>query len=285
MRRELEDIATNYGDPRRSPIVAREEARAYSETELMSTDPITVVLSKKGWIRAAKGHEVEPENLSYKSGDGFLAAAQGRSNQAVLLLDSSGRAYSLPAHTLPSARGQGEPLTGRLNPPSGAEFRAVLMGDDQQRVLLASDAGYGFVARLSELHGKNRAGKAVVNLPKGAHLLPPVSVNSDTDNDASLVVAISNEGRLLAFPLSELPELNRGKGNRIINIPASRLQTRDEYLNALEVLSPCHELVVHSGKRHLSIKYNDLDHYRGERGRRGSKLPRGFQRVDRIELR
>ena len=278
MKKELAAVAEKHGDARRSPLVERDEAQAFSELELMSADPITVVLSEKGWIRAAKGHEVDPEALSYKSGDRFKLAARGRSNQAAVIVDSTGRAYTLQTHNLPSARGQGEPITGRINPPSGAGFDGLLVGDAQQRCLLASDAGYGFVTTLGEMQTKNRAGKAVLSLPAGARVVAPVAVH----DAASWVAAVSNEGRLLVFPLADLPSLARGKGNKILSIPAARVKAREEFLVAIAVLGGDDALTVWAGKRHLTLKASELDHYRGERGRRGSKLPRGFQRAERM---
>jgi len=280
IRKELEAIAEKYGDDRRSPLAQREEARAFSELELMSADPVTVVLSEKGWIRAAKGHELDPQTLSYKSGDAFKLAARGRSNQAAVIIDSTGRAYTVATHNLPSARGQGEPLTGRINPPSGASFEGLLLGDGDQRCLLASDAGFGFVTTLGELHGKNRAGKAALTLPAGARVAAPVPLAAN----ASEVAAVSNEGRLLIFSLVDLPSLSRGKGNKMISIPAARVREREEFMVAMAVLGEGDALTLWAGKRHLTLKRAELDHYRGERGRRGNKLPRGFQRVERIEV-
>ncbi|WP_020209843.1 DNA topoisomerase IV subunit A [Gilvimarinus chinensis] len=281
IRKELKQAAEEYGDERRSPIVEREEAQAFSEAELISVDPVTVVLSEKGWIRAAKGHEVDPSSLNYKAGDSFKLAVPGKSNQSVILLDSTGRSYALAAHTLPSARGQGEPVSGRLNPPNGATFEGLLMGGDSDSVLLASDAGYGFIASLSDLHSKNKAGKNALTLPKGARVLPPALV---PNQDNAFVAAVSNEGRLLVFPLSELPRLARGKGNKIINISAARVQSREEFAVAIVALDAGQSLTVFSGKRHLTLKPTDLEHYQGERGRRGNKLPRGFQKVDRLSV-
>ena len=281
VRNELLAVADEFGDERRSPLTRREEAKAFSETELLVSEPVTVVLSEKGWIRAAKGHDVDGASLSYKSGDRFLCAARGRSNQSVVLLDSTGRTYSLAAHNLPSARGQGEPVTGRLNPPSGAGFVSVIMGDDSQQVLMATDAGYGFMANLADLHSKNRAGKTTLTIPKGGRVIKPVAIS---DRENSLVVAVSNEGRMLAFPLADLPRLARGKGNKILSIPSSRVQSREEFMVAVAVVTPAQQLLVFSGKRHLNIRASDLEHYRGERGRRGNKLPRGFQKVDRVEV-
>ncbi|TNF33115.1 MAG: DNA topoisomerase IV subunit A, partial [Gammaproteobacteria bacterium] len=280
LKKELKTIADTHGDDRRSPIVKREESKAFSEEELMTSEPITVIVSEKGWVRAAKGHDIDVSGLSYKSGDNFLFAVKGKSNQPLVVLDSTGRSYSLPSHNLPSARGHGEPLTGRISPPSGATFAGGMMGSDDDRYVLASDAGYGFVVKLADLQANKKAGKAALNVPDGALALPPASVNDDSD----LLVAISNEGRLLAFPVSELPALSRGKGNKIIGIPSARLKTREEFVAAIAVIKPGETLLVHSGKRHLGLKLSDLEHYRGERGRRGNKLPRGFQKVDRVEV-
>ena len=281
VRKELVQVAEEFGDDRRSPIVARVEAQAFSETELLSVDPITVVISDKGWIRAAKGHDIDPAGLSYKAGDSFKFALHGKSNQNVILLDSTGRSYSIPAHNLPSARGQGEPLSGRINPPSGSTFEGALMGTDDQRVLLASDAGYGFVAKLEDLASKNKAGKALLTLPEGSKVLPPQFV---VDPEKALLAAVSNDGRLLVFPVTELPELARGKGNKIMNSPSARVLTREEFVVSVNVINAGQMLTLYSGKRHITLKMSDLEHYKGERGRRGNKLPRGFQKVDSVEV-
>ncbi len=279
VKKELLADAKEYGDGRRSPIVERGAAQALDETALVSADPITVVLSEKGWIRAAKGHEIDPGGLSYKAGDNFKAAAHGKSNQLATILDSTGRAYSVQSHTLPSARGQGEPLTGRINPIAGATFEAVMMGQGSDLYLMASDAGYGFVSTLGEMEGKNKAGKAVLKLPSGGKVLPPQKVD-DYDND--LVAAVSNEGRLLVFPIKDLPQMARGKGNKIIGITASKLLTREEFVAGVAVVPMGGALTLYAGKRHMTLKASDLEHYMGERGRRGNKLPRGYQRVDAV---
>jgi topoisomerase-4 subunit A len=281
IKNELKAVAEQFGDERRSPLTQGDEARAFSELELMSADPITVVLSEKGWIRAAKGHEIDAGSLSYKSGDGYKLAARGRSNQPTVILDSTGRAYTLPSHNLPSARGQGEPVTGRINPPSGATFEGLMMGAEEQLYLLASDAGYGFVARLGDLQSKNRSGKAALTLPKGARVMQPAPVSAV---EGAHVAAVSNEGRMLVFPLADLPQMARGKGNKIIGIPGARVQSRDEFVVAVQVLGEQDSLVVNAGKRHLTLKFSELEHYRGERGRRGNKLPRGFQKVDSMTV-
>jgi topoisomerase-4 subunit A len=282
IKSELRQDAETYGDERRSPLVEREEARAFSEADLVSNDPVTVVLSEKGWVRAAKGHDIDPNGLSYKAGDRFALAARGRNSQQAIFLDSTGRAYALMAHTLPSARGQGEPLTGRINPPSGASFAGLLMGEPERKALLVTDAGYGFVTSLKDMISKNRNGKAVVTVPKGARILPPLLVPET--RETLFLAAISNEGRMLVFPLSELPELAKGKGNKIIGIPAARVQNREEFVVAVTVFAQGDQLEIRAGKRKMGLQFSDLEHYLGERGRRGHKLPRGLQRVDAIDV-
>ncbi len=281
VKKELIRDSEEYGDERRSPLVEREVAQAMDETALISAEPITVVLSEKGWIRAAKGHDIDAASLNYKAGDGYRASAQGKSNQLATFLDSTGRSYSVPSHTLPSARGQGEPLTGRVNPVAGATFETVLMGGEGDLFLLASDAGYGFVAKLGDLQGRNKAGKAVLKLPAGAKVLPPQMVS---DYESQRLAAVTNEGRLLVFPLNELPQLPKGKGNKIIGVPAAKVTTREEFVIGLAVLSADSGLTLYAGKRHITLKRSDLEHYEGERGRRGNKLPRGFQRVESVKV-
>ena len=280
VRKELERDAEEYGDDRRSPIVERAAAQALDETALVPSEPVTVVLSKMGWARAAKGHEIDPSGLSYKAGDEFRSSARGRSNQQACFLDSAGRSYSLPAHTLPSARGQGEPLTGRFNPAAGAVFEAVVMGDAEERLLIASDAGYGFVTRMKELNAKNKAGKALLNLPKGARVLAP----SPIGGEGGWIAATTTVGRLLVIRAQDLPELSKGKGNKIIQVPPAKVAAREEYVVAIAWLPEGGALTVHSGKRFVTLKPADLEHYIGERGRRGNLLPRGFQKVDRLSL-
>ncbi len=277
VRKELLEDAETYGDDRRSPIVERAEARALTENELLPSEPVTVVISEKGWARCAKGHDIDAGGLSYKAGDNFKAAAAGRSNQYAVFIDSTGRSYSLAAHTLPSARGQGEPLTGRLTPPPGASFECVLLPDDEALYVIASDAGYGFVVKGEDLQAKNKAGKALLSLPAGARVVAPRLLASREDD---WLAAVTTEGRLLVFPVRDLPQLGKGKGNKIIGIPGERVASREEYLVDLAVLPAGATLVLQAGKRTLSLKAEDLEHYKGERGRRGNKLPRGFQRVE-----
>lgn len=281
VKKEIKEDAEAFGDERRSELVIREEAQAFSETELVGSDPVTIVISEAGWVRAAKGHDLDPESLTYKSGDKLKLAAKGKSNQSVVFLDSTGRAYTIPAHTLPSARGQGEPLTGRVNPPSGASFEGLMIGDTSAYYLVASDAGYGFITKMENFLSKNRAGKAVLKVPKGGKVLAPSLIQ---DVGESEVVSISNEGRMLMFKLKDLPELPKGKGNKIINIPSARVAERIEFVVAIAVIVQSQCLVIYSGKRHISLSMSDLEHYRGERGRRGNKLPRGFQKVDKVEI-
>ncbi len=279
VKNEIKQAAEEFGDERCSPIVEREEAKAMSETDLMPSEAITVVLSEMGWVRAAKGHDVDASGLNYRSGDKYRASAKGKSNQMAVFLDSTGRSYAVASHTLPSARGQGEPLTGRLNPIAGSTFVTTLMGNDEQAYLFASDAGYGFVAKFSDTITRTKNGKALLSLPSGAKVLTPCAVENYQEQ---WCVAVSNEGRMLVFPLSDLPQLSKGKGNKIIGIPAAKLQLREEFVVSVAVVSNAQSLLVYSGKRYLRLKPSDLEHYRGERGRRGNKLPRGFQKVDSL---
>ncbi len=281
IKKELMADAETYGDERRSALIEREEAQAFKEKDLISTEPVTVVLSEKGWIRAAKGHDINAEELSYRSGDKFLQAMPGRSNQDAVFLDSTGRAYTAAMHTLPSARGQGEPLTGRFNPPAGAVYTGVALADKETQFVVSSDAGYGFVVTLGDMTTKNKAGKSVLSVPKGGIVNQPALV-SDEKNE--FIAAFSNEGRLLIFPVAELPKLGRGKGVKIMNIPKARVEERLEFMSFVRVLTEVDTLVITSGKRTLSLKIDELEHYRGERARRGMKLPRGFQKVDAVTV-
>jgi topoisomerase-4 subunit A len=279
VRKELSADAEQYGDDRRSPMVSRAAAQAFAAESLVSSEAMTVVLSEMGWVRAAKGHDIDPASLNYKAGDGFLAAARGRSNQLAVFADSTGRTYALPIHNLPSARGQGEPLTGRLSPPPGAVFVGVIIGNAEDLYLFSSDAGYGFVVKLEDLIAKNKNGKAVLSLPKGARVLPPAPVK---DSGTDVVAVVSNLGRMLVFPVAELPQLSKGKGNKIMAIPTAKVAAREEFVTAIASVPSGASLVVYAGQRHMSLSRTDLEHYAGERGRRGANLPRGLQRVDRI---
>jgi topoisomerase-4 subunit A len=278
---EIRADAEAFGDDRRSPLVERAAAQALDESALVPTEPLTVVLSRMGWVRAAKGHDVDPAALSYKAGDGFLAALAGRSNQLVAFLDSTGRSYTLPAHTLPSARGQGEPLSGRFSAADGGHFVGMAAGAPEDRWLLATDHGYGFIARLADLFSRQKGGKTVLSVPRGAGVLPPQRV---LDPGRERIAMVTSEGHLLIIAAAELPEMARGKGNRIIGIPSARLKDGQERVVALAVLPETGTLVVHAGRRFKGMAPGEWREYEAERGRRGHKLPRGYQKVDRLEV-
>jgi len=284
VRDEIEADAAEFGDDRRTRIVERAAAQAIEESELLVNEPVTVVLSTAGWVRSAKGHEIDPRTLSYKTGDAFLAAARGRSTQLAVFIDSTGRTYSLLAATLPSARGQGEPLSGRLDPPDGARFAGVLIGEGEDLWLLASDAGYGFTVRLKELQSRNRAGKTLLKLTAGALVLPPAPLPLSEGQPLadSRVALVNSEGRLLLFAVSDVPELPRGKGNKLFAIATRKAVSREETLVAMTVLVPGQSLAVFSGERQMTLTPADLKDYVGARAQRGALLPRGWRTVERI---
>jgi len=281
---ELAADAEKYGDARRSKIVEREAAQAIDETALIANEAVTIVLSSGGWVRAAKGHEIDPKSLQYKTGDAFQAAVRGMSLQQAVFLDTTGRTYCLPAHSLPSARGLGEPLSGRLNPPDGAKFAGVMMGDPEGLWLLASDAGYGFTARLKDLITDRKAGKTVLNPPENAFALPPAFVPSEKSLVCvSIVDADGENGRLLAFPVKDVPEMPRGKGNKLFNIPTALAKERAEVVVGAVAVEPGGSLLVHTGDRSMTLSWGDLKDYVGARAQRGAVLPRGWRRVTRLE--
>lgn len=275
IRKEIQEDAKRYADPRRCPLVERRPAQALDETSLTPSEPMVVVLSQKGWVRAAKGREIDATALNYKSGDGYLTQAQGRSNQSAVFLDTTGRTYTLPVAGLASARGYGEPLTGKLSPPDGASFVSLLLSNPEDLYLLATDAGYGFICAFDDLLSRNKAGKLVLTVPDKAKILVPLPV---TDLDGDRLAAIGGGGRLLVFPVKDLPRLSKGKGNKILDLPG------EERLLALAIVPPEWCLMLTAGKRDLKLKPADLDGYAGERGRRGKLLPRGFQRVERAAV-
>ena len=281
IKNEIEEDAEAYGDERRSPIVSRDAARALDETDLVPSEATTVVLSTRGWVRAAKGHDIDVRALNYKAGDEFLDMAQGRSNQSVVFIDSFGRAYSLSAHLLPSARGQGEPLTGRFKPANGAEFKSCLMGRNDDHFLLASSHGYGYVCRFEDMLTRSKNGKAQISLSNGAGLLPVIAV-SDYDQDQ--VVSITSDGYIALLEVKSVPQLARGKGNKIQGIPPKRIKAGEEEVAFIACLSDKQKLVIHSGKKYKSMNLRELEEYRIERGKRGRKLPRGYQNVTAIEV-
>jgi topoisomerase-4 subunit A len=274
------DVAETHGDDRRCPITERAAARALDQTELIPTEPVTVVLSRKGWIRAAKGHDVEADKLAYRAGDEFLHAVHGKTNETVLAIDATGRTYAMAAHSLPSARGMGEPLSSQFNPPAGATFSGLMSGPAEQQYLLATDAGYGFVVTLGEVTTRNKAGKACLNTG-GAGVLLPAAVFEYEDD---WVACVSDSGRLLIFPVAELPRLARGKGVKMMNIPTKRYKQGEEKMIAFVVFREGQGFLVHAGKRYLNMKPSDYADYVGERAQRGRVLPRGFKNPNRIAL-
>ncbi|AGQ24777.1 DNA topoisomerase IV subunit A [Mannheimia haemolytica D153] len=281
IKKEIQADAKAFASPRRSPLVERAESKAIAESDLTPTEDVTVILSEKGWVRCAKGHDIDVQALSHRAGDGYLAHARGRSNQPVVFLDSTGRAYALDPTSLPSARSQGEPLTGKITLPEGAVVQQVLMASPETKVLMASDSGYGFICTFADLVSRNKAGKAVISLTENAKVLPPQLL----ENDENLsLVAMSNVGRMLVFPVSELPQLSKGKGNKIINISAAAAKSGDEYLARLLVIKPTNSLVFVSGKRKITLKPSDVDNYRGERARKGSQLVRGLSTNSTVEI-
>ena len=279
IKKELRADAEACGDERRTKIVERETAQALDETQLVASEAVTVVLSRRGWARAAKGHEIDANALNYKSGDGFLASARGRSNQHAMFVDSTGRVYSVLANQLPSARGQGEPLSGRFKPPDGAEFCGAMIGEPSDRWLLASDAGYGFVCKLEDLASRNKAGKSILRVPAGGRAVVPAAIPADTE---CLVAAVSNIGRLVLFELDELPELGKGKGIKLINIPSKKYKDGEEQMVAVAVVPEDGNLLVHTATRTMTIRWNDTDDYYGERALRGRMLPKGWRKVESL---
>lgn len=277
IKKELQEDADKFGDDRRSPIVERQAAQALDESSLLSAEPVTVVLSKKGWIRAAKGHDVDPMQLNYKAGDGFRGAARGRSTEPSVFLDSTGRVYTVVTHSLPSARGMGEPLSGRVNPPDGASFEGVMIGKPDDHYLVASTAGYGFVTTLGDLYAKNKNGKAMLNTGKFGQALGVARVY---DPEEDWVAALSSEGHLLIFDIAELPVMARGKGVKLLNIPSAKLKAGEEFTKGIAVITGDQKLLIHAGQRHLTLSQADMEHYMAERGKRGRKLPRGYQKAD-----
>ena len=272
IKKEIQEDAKTYASPRMSQLVEREEAKMISESDMTPAEPVTVILSEMGWVRCAKGHDIDPKSLSYKAGDNYRAHACGKSNQAVVFIDSTGRSYALDPLSLPSARSQGEPLTGKLNLPAGATIEYVVMASEQQELLMASDAGYGFICKFEDLIARNKAGKALISLPENAKVMEPNTLANAT----ALVVAMTSAGRMLIFPAKDLPALSKGKGNKIVTIPAANAKERSELLVKLLLISDQASLEFHSGKRKIVLKPEDLQKFRAERGRKGSTLPRGL---------
>jgi topoisomerase-4 subunit A len=281
VKKELKKDAEEFGDERRSALVKREAATAIDESKLVPSEAITVILSQKGWARAAKGTDVDARSLNYKSGDAYQAHACGKSNQQAMFIDSRGRCYSIPAHTLPSARGQGEPLSGKLKHAGGAQFVGIMLGEPSDYYLFSSTAGYGFVGKLEDMFTRNRAGKAVLSVPKGASALPPVRVR---DIEEDWIISIGSAGNMLVIPLNEIPVLPKGKGNKIINIPSKKVVNGEEYMRAIALVQDGEAITLYAGKRTKSMKGDEIDTFVGERGQRGQKLSQGYRNVDFIEV-
>ncbi|MDC9580082.1 DNA topoisomerase IV subunit A [Xenorhabdus sp. PR6a] len=281
LKKEIIADAESYGDERRSPLKERTEAKAMSDHDILPSEPITVIMSEMGWVRSAKGHEIDPAGLNYKSGDSFRSATRGKSNQPVVFIDTTGRSYSVDPLDLPSARGQGEPLTGKLALPAGATVEHLLMAKEEQKFLMASDAGYGFICTFSDLIAKNRAGKAMITLPENAKVMQPLEISSEQDD---MLLAITKAGRMLMFPVADLPQLSKGKGNKVVSIPAAQAALGEDMLSWLLVLPPQSSITLYFGKRKLLLRPEDLQKFRAERGRKGTSLPRGLQRVERVEV-
>jgi topoisomerase-4 subunit A len=285
IRAELVSDSEKYGDKRRTRLVEREAAKAIDETELLVTEPVTVILSTAGYVRQAKGHEIDPKSLSYKTGDGFQAAARGKSTQQAVFMDSTGRTYSLLTHTLPSARGQGEPLSGRVDPPDGATFASVILGEAGDRYVLASDAGYGFIVKLEDMYARNRAGKGILTVPENGKALSAAYVPADPKALIAVAAAADGQdGRLLVFPVKDLPEMSRGKGNKLFNIPTAKAESRAELVVGVAVIAPGARLKIVCGERAMTLSYTELAEYRGERAQRGAMLPKTYRRVTGLEV-
>ncbi|WP_241618537.1 DNA topoisomerase IV subunit A [Rosenbergiella epipactidis] len=280
LKKELQADAKLYGDDRRSPLQERSEAKAISETDLVPSEPVTIVLSQMGWIRAARGHDIDPTGLSYKAGDSYLASAKGKSNQPVSVIDSTGRSYTLDPSTLPSARGQGEPITGKITPPPGATVQQVLMEPDETQLLMASDAGYGFICTFADLQSRTKSGKALLTLPDQAKVMTPQVIDPAKDQ----LLVITEAGRMLMFSVNDLPQLSKGKGNKIISIPSADFMAGKDKLLWLLLLNEQSSVTLYVGKRKLKLRSEELQKFKAERGRKGTLLPRGLQRIDRVDI-
>jgi topoisomerase-4 subunit A len=273
IKKELRVILEEFGDKRRCQVISGVvTAQAFNDEDMIPAENVTVVLSEKGWVKAAKGHEIDSSSLNYKSGDAFLKDAKGRSNKMAIFLDSTGRSYTLLANSLPSARGQGEPLTGRLTPPIGAEFIDVVMGDDDQPIILSSDAGYGFISSLGNLQSKTKSGKHAISLSKQAKTMRVTMVD---DVDTDFLAVVTNRARLLIFPASELPQLTKGKGNKLIQIKKDDFLDREEFLIGLCTIKSHQKLRVEygNGKKHKTYSFEDLVNFTSHRARKGLTIP------------
>jgi len=276
IKKELLEIKAEYGDDRNSPIEASSSAKVFSEEETFVTEPITVILSSAGWIRSAKGHDIDPTSLNYRGDDSLQDFCRGRNNQNAVFLDSQGKAYSIAGHTLPSARGLGDPITGRVSADSGVEFMSTLIGNDEDKFMISNSAGYGFISEFKNMVSSKKSGKAFMRLPNGAKVLKALKV----EDRHNFIVAVSNIGRLLIFSLSELPTLPKGKGNKVINIPKAKFESGEEFISSVALLTDTSSLRIESGKRFLTLKIKDLENYISSRAKRGNMLPQGYRKVD-----
>ncbi len=282
IKKEIIKDAKTFGNERQSEIVEREAAKIIEQNELSPAENITVILSKAGFVRVAKGHEIDVQNLNYKTGDEYLTHCLGRSNQNLIFFDNQGRVYTVDPNSLPSARGQGEPITSKITLQDGSNICAMLIGDESEEILLASDSGYGFISSIKDLVSKNKAGKAVISLTENAEILMPQKL-SEIDEQTELA-AISSTGRMLIFKLSQMPKLSKGKGNKIINISSDNAKNRLEVLSKLLILKEDDQMIFISGKRKITLKPKDLEKFKGERARKGSQLVRGLNADSQVEI-
>lgn len=279
IKNELKEVLNQYGDERRSPIESTSQAKAFTEEDILTSEPITVILSKAGWIRAAKGHDIDASSLSFRGEDSLQDYARGKNNQQSVFFASNGKSFSLAAHSLPSARGLGEPLTGKVNLDSGESFVATTIGNDDDRFLIASNAGFGFIAQLSDAVSGTKSGKNFMKLSQGASVLGVSLIK----NHHTYIAAVSNIGRMLIFGIEELPQLSKGKGNKIINIPSPKFESGEESMVAICLLGDISELKIQSGKQFMKVGVRDLENYFAARAKRGLMLPQGYRKVDVLE--
>ena len=278
IKNELIEIKEDFGEERKSPIKENTAAKVFSEEETIVTEPITIVLSAAGWIRSAKGHDIDPSSLSYRGEDSLQDFSRGKSNQIAVFLDSNGKAYSLPSHSLPSARGMGDPISGRVSADSGVKFISTLIGNDEDKYMIMNTAGYGYISEFKNMVSNKKSGRAFMKIPNDAELLRAIHVREDH----LYIAAVSNIGRLLIFKIDELPVLGKGKGNKIINIPTAKFVAKEELMSHAQLISPTSSLRIESGKRFLTLKLKDLENYISSRAKRGNMLPQGYRKVDNM---
>ncbi len=282
IKREIRSDARKYGDKRRSPIRERKDAEAFSKEEIIQIEPVTIILSKNGWVRSAKGYDIDPARIKFKPGDSFLSYVRTMNNKNIVFIDSTGRFYSIYAYDLPSARGMGEPLTTKLSIKAGASVIAMLAGEEEDFFLFFSDMGFGFITKFANLITKNKAGKTGLVLPETAKIMKPELIKKP---ESDLIAVVTTAGRFIIFPVKEMPVLEKGKGNKIIGIPRDQLKYEgSERVKLLKIIPENSNIVVHSGKHFLKLTPQNQEYYRSKRGYRGRKLPRGYQIVRAIEV-